>query len=64
MLTAHLFLYLGDFGTALSTQSYSFSIVLGRRNLPSAMAKTDKMQITSSSHRFWNTNLVQRESIG
>ncbi len=35
-----LFLYLVDFGTALSTQSTSSSIVFGKRNLPSAMAKT------------------------
>ena len=40
MPTAHLFLYLVDFGTALSTQSSSSSIVFGQRNLPSAMAKT------------------------
>ena len=37
--TAHLFLYLVDFSTALSTQSSSSSIVFGKRNLPSAMAK-------------------------
>ena len=40
MSTAYLFLYLVDFGTALSTQSSSSSIVFGKRNLPSAMAKT------------------------
>ena len=39
MPTAHLFLYLVEFGTALSTQSSSSSIVFGKRNLPSAMAK-------------------------
>ena len=38
--TAHLFLYLVDLGTALLTQSSSSSIVFGKRNLPSAMAKT------------------------
>ena len=43
MPTAYLFLYLVDligFGTALSMQSSSSSIVFGKRNLPSAMAKT------------------------
>ena len=39
MPTAHLFLYLVGLGTALSTQSSSSSIVFGKRNLPSAMAK-------------------------
>ena len=34
------FLYLVDFGTALSTQSSSSSIVFGKRDLPLAMAKT------------------------
>ena len=33
-------LLLVDFGTALSTQSFSSSIVFGQRNLPSARAKT------------------------
>ena len=40
MPTAHLFLYLVDFGTALSTKSSSSSILYGKRNLSSAMAKT------------------------
>ena len=40
MPTAHLFLHLVDFGTALSTQSSSSSIVFGKLNLPSAMEKT------------------------
>ena len=63
MPTAQLFLYLVGLGTALSTQSSSSSIVFGKRNLPSAMAKK-KMSTTLSSQRYWNTNLVQRETIG
>ena len=39
MPTAHLFLHLVDFGTALSTQSSYSLIVFGKRNLPSAMEK-------------------------
>ena len=62
MLTIHLFLYLVDFGTALSAKSSSFSIVFGKRNLPSAMAKPICKSL-QAHNAFWNTNLAQRETI-
>ena len=63
MPTAHLFLYLVGLGTALSTQSSVLPrLFSGSETFLRPWQKN--MSITLSSQRYWNTNLVQRETIG
>ena len=63
MPTAHLLLYLVDFSTALSTQVLLPRLFSGSETFLRPWQKK-KMSTTLSSQRYWNTDLVQRETIG
>ena len=62
MPTAHLFLYL----VLLSLRKFLLARLFsgGKTFLRPWQKLTGKMYLTSSSRRFWNANLLQRETIG